>query len=774
MWDIKELEVRNIRKMIFLICVEIQLFGVLGEYTFAGIKTKLLMKIDFVYIHNFRKLKSCRIDLAAKETIFVGANNSGKTSAMDAMINFFKSKPLSTRDFTLSNWSSINKFCDKWEGEDSKSEVNHSHWEEHLPALDIWLNVEPKEIHYVSGLIPTLSWTGGSLGIRLRYEPKDVEKLLVEYCSERTNRKKLIAAENGQTKGLEIAPKSMWDYLDKDDKLGSHFTMKAYLLDPSKKDAEQKISPDALPLEESAFRGLIKVDIINAQRGFSDANTEGNDAGKSRNLSNQLRLYYDKHLNPSFKPKLEDLAALKAIEDAQAIFDKTLEESFKTSLEELKDLNYPGFGSPKIKLSSRLNAVQSLDHDTAVRYILDDEPEFSLPEQYNGLGYQNLISMIFKLIRFRDEWMHVGKSAAKEDDRDVVYEPLHLVLIEEPEAHLHAQVQQVFIRKAYSVLRNHSNLKDNTDFTTQVIISTHANHVAHEIDFTALRYFKRQLATPGKIATATVVNLSTTFGTEDETTRFAIRYLKTTHCDLFFADAVIMVEGPAEKILVPHFIRNYNKLSVCYISILEIGGSHAHTLRPLIESLGIITLIVTDIDSINPDDNNKGVQPALKLGYASGNNVIKKWWPVKNNLDELMSLTSKEKEHDKFPIKIAFQAGVTIKDGTTSSVVYPYTFEDCLVAENKELFGTLKNTKGLLNTMVKAATETDIKMFAKQTYDAIRADGARKAEFALQLLYLDELEKLKTPGYISEGLGWLENELETAKPNFAKPKVVVV
>ena len=36
------------------------------------------MNIAFVEIKNFRKLKSCRIDLSPKSTIFVGANNSGK------------------------------------------------------------------------------------------------------------------------------------------------------------------------------------------------------------------------------------------------------------------------------------------------------------------------------------------------------------------------------------------------------------------------------------------------------------------------------------------------------------------------------------------------------------------------------------------------------------------------------------------------------------------------------------------------------------------------
>ena len=46
------------------------------------------MKINFVVIQNFRKLKNCRIDFADKQTVLVGANNSGKTSATDALICF--------------------------------------------------------------------------------------------------------------------------------------------------------------------------------------------------------------------------------------------------------------------------------------------------------------------------------------------------------------------------------------------------------------------------------------------------------------------------------------------------------------------------------------------------------------------------------------------------------------------------------------------------------------------------------------------------------------
>ena len=71
------------------------------------------MKLSRLDISNFRKLKRCKIEIADRETIFVGANNSGKTSAMDCLRLFLdKSKErnsFSTYDFTLNNWIQINK-----------------------------------------------------------------------------------------------------------------------------------------------------------------------------------------------------------------------------------------------------------------------------------------------------------------------------------------------------------------------------------------------------------------------------------------------------------------------------------------------------------------------------------------------------------------------------------------------------------------------------------------------------------------------------------------
>lgn len=721
------------------------------------------MRIEFLHLQNFRKLKNCRIDVASKETVLVGANNSGKTSAMDALILFLtKNRAFDFKDFTLSNWAAINKIGDKWLKEKDVAKVDFSmkSWETEIPTLDIWLRVENTELQHVSSIIPSLDWKGGILGVRLRYEPSDLEALYSEFTEVVKNSKEIYDGK-GDKSTFKLWPKDLRDFLDK--KLSKYFKVQTYLLDPKKHENPQFLSEKDLAIQTDVLEKLINVDIINAQRGFTDVNADAVEGSNSKNLSTQLRSYYEKHLNPSVNPTKADVNALKQLHQAKETFNKNLEDSFEDALGELELLNYPGFGNPHIKLSSEINTANSLQHDSAVQYSMNDGvSDLSLPEKYNGLGYQNLISMIFKLISFRDKWMKKGKSN-NPSDTEVIFQPIHLVLIEEPEAHLHAQVQQVFIREAYQVLRNHKHLKDKKDFETQLIISTHSNHVAHEIDFTALRYFRRNITETGSINTSSVVNLSKTFGDDTDSTRFAKRYLKTTHSNLFFADATILVEGPAERMLVPYFIEHHTQLNNCYISILEIGGSHAHTLRPLIETLGLIALVITDLDSVIPKSSGKKVQPAIGKGYETGNTSLAKWIPAEKDLDTLLSKVFSDKEDKNYPVRIAYQTPIEIKEAGKKTTVYPYTFEDSLVLENREVFAGLTEAKGLLKKMVTATKEKTVQKSADLMYETITHPSSKKAEFALELFYFKEPNVLKTPQYIEEGLHWLEDKLISQK-----------
>ena len=79
------------------------------------------MHIELVEIQNFRKLKSARVDFAPETTLFVGANNSGKTSAIAALRYFLVNQNLfRANDFTLSNWILINRIGNEWEAQENQ------------------------------------------------------------------------------------------------------------------------------------------------------------------------------------------------------------------------------------------------------------------------------------------------------------------------------------------------------------------------------------------------------------------------------------------------------------------------------------------------------------------------------------------------------------------------------------------------------------------------------------------------------------------------------
>ena len=389
-----------------------------------------------------------------------------------------------------------------------------------------------------------------------------------------------------------------------------------------------------------------------------------------------------------------------------------------------------------------------------------------LPEKYNGLGYQNLISIVFDLISFRDGWMRKGKASTPSQ----IIEPLHLVLVEEPEAHLHVQVQQVFIRKAYSVLRNHEKLGKGNIYATQLVISTHSSHIAREERFENLRYFKRLTAgSECKVATSKVVNLCDVFGKGNETDRFVTRYLQTTHCDLFFADGAILVEGTAEHMMLPHFIRKkYTELNQRYITILNINGKHSHRLATLIDKLALPTLVITDLDSAEATGHHKKAEPARNAGLISGNYAITGWLIKKESLDELLDLPKDSKVFSKesvcnYQIRIAYQVPIVINYQGNTIEALSRTFEDSLIYTNWNTFRDLKASesgqliKRLKDCFDKGEPFEKIKTII---FNELKKSDV-KADFALDLIYSIAPEEIMIPNYIDEGLRWLESVLCT-------------
>ncbi|HYC45641.1 MAG TPA: AAA family ATPase [Burkholderiales bacterium] len=770
------------------------------------------MHIQHVEIGNFRKLQAVRIDFAEATTIFVGANNSGKTSAMEALKRFLIDREhFSVNDITLSHWAKLDELGCSWES--GNAERIAFDWEAVLPFVDVWLNVPKEQLHYVQKLLPTLDWNAAIVGVRLRYEPKDLEALQRDYLTEKLAADAITNASSpeqptpdasppDQRDGRPTAnpsdefalwPRTFMDFLAR--RLRSVFEVRAYILDPAQFSTSaratrpQALRPDAQPIVGDPFEGLMQIDEVDAQRGLGFPRRRGgqteqaSDMGEhrgGRKLSSQLRSYYTKHLDPFNTPEPQDLHALQALHSAQVAFGNRLADCFSVALKELEDIGYPGVTDPKLRLTTRVQPIDGLNHPSAIQYEVPTNLSASsgahcLPEDTNGLGYQNLISIVFHLMSFRDSWMKVGKAGNAVETETTLIAPLHLVLIEEPEAHLHPQVQQVFINQAYKVLRNHAELGETKERRTQLVISTHSSHIAHEADFAALRYFRRLPAPSeaGAVPISEVANLSDVFGDEGETERFVRRYLKAMHCDLFFADGAVLVEGPAERILIPHLVRSrspYNYLTRCYLTWLEIGGSHAHRLKSLLVRLGLTTLIVTDLDAKEGASSKKAV-PARNANLKSRNETLKTWIPGEESIDTLLDMNPEALAHadpSGYAIRVAYQQPVLVKfKSSDPQEALANTFEDALLYENLEVLAKLDGT-GLITKFQEALSNcANLSELAESASNALSGDG--KAQFALDLLFSEELKNLTTPAYIHDGLLWLIEQLKRRENEVIRP-----
>lgn len=726
------------------------------------------MKIQSVHIRNYRKLKNCHIDFGEKETVLVGANNSGKTSAISAIVWFLKNTDRFTlKEFTATNWALINEIGEKWLEHDSVDEalLSSHQWDNIVPSMDVWINVEDGEQYRVNHLIPSLiSWDGKKVGVRGQYEPTDIKKLYTVYKEAKLKAKALEDTEEWEKAGSpELYPKNLCDFLGKGLNLREYFDVKYYIIDPAldpDNEDDVQITPDN-EIGNNPLDGLIKVDTILASRDLSDP--EGQTDSDIDTLSKQFQQYYKSNGQEDEELTCEGLKLLGGIVTANKTYDEKLKKTFEVPVGELKNINYPGFQNPEIKIRSKIQIEESIKHDSAVQFAIQGMEELALPEKYNGLGYRNLISIYLKLIDFREKWLK-GLSEGKN------VEPIHIVFVEEPEAHLHAQAQQVFVKKAFEALCNNKLIEANPWLSTQLVLSTHSNHVVNELDLNCMRYFKRVVDVGGKIPVSKVVNLSNTFGTDDETKQFVTRYIRLTHCDIFFSDAVILVEGPAEKILVPSFLEKAG-LDSYYISVIEVNGRHAHSFRKLIGKIGIATLIVTDIDATETkvgEDGKERHSPVITAkgkGYKTGNPSIKSWLSGKEQIDDLLALDGKEKLVSN--VRIAFQTPVSVKwDKNKDDVteVCPYTFEDALIFTNLELFrqkglkkmGTITTIANMLKHS-NSANELQNEIFKKLESKS----GFQKADFAISLLYKDDFVDLVAPLYIQEGLEWMKLYLDS-------------
>ena len=235
----------------------------------------------------------------------------------------------------------------------------------------------------------------------------------------------------------------------------------------------------------------------------------------------------------------------------------------------------------------------------------------------------------------------------------------------------------------------------------------------------------------------------------EESKRFLLRYLKLTHCDLFFADAAILVEGTVEKLLLPKMLeKSAPKLRTKYLSILEVGGAYAFRFEELLSFLNIPYLVITDLDSVDPDGNHPSCR-GDRSGALTSNATLKQLLGV-NTVEELLKLTSEQKRdavRDRF---VAFQTGVIVEEDGNKLLMIPRTIEEAFAYEN---FALLRSGEFKVGKDV----PEDLDEAYKAIYERIKSSSFKKTDFALDVLTFEQ--DWVTPGYIMDGLQWLEQRL---------------
>lgn len=187
----------------------------------------------------------------------------------------------------------------------------------------------------------------------------------------------------------------------------------------------------------------------------------------------------------------------------------------------------------------------------------------------NGLGYNNLLFMSAVL----------GDMAI---ERGGVYQ--HLLLIEEPEAHLHPQLQELV----------HTFLSDTNqgDANIQIIFTSHSPTLASKVDIGNINLIyenaHKKYCLPFSEANLT-----------DANKEYLQKYLDVTKSQMFFAKGIVFVEGISEAILLPEIAkildRPLEKYAVELVNVDSVAFSpfvnlfSSHNVQTCFSKVAIVT-----------------------------------------------------------------------------------------------------------------------------------------------------------------------------------------
>lgn len=709
------------------------------------------MILKKIKIMNYRQLQSVELDMQDSLTVLAGLNNSGKTTLISVLKGMFCDKklgfsysdiPISLSsmwlDKTVPVFQKIMLEYDKEKGvqkiidemTDNNKFSNDYTMDNFQAQIQVDYDPDNDNIQYFADYLMDLDDTKHSFYFIYTYEPSITafEKGLNERYDRMAARVRDIANPGCIEKETKF-------YFLKEELLRIYCNAvieKCYFCNSNYKNENL--------MEVAAFKSLFNFQNIPAMRELDD-----NESDSSKGISKRvIALLKDNDTWVEATKKLPDLL-MADIEDSGA--KKEIKNSSIKSLDDtIRDISKTSGGHIG-KLQLEMD-VKEQDVEEFIRRITRakyDVEGLLLNEESQGLGFSNLIYLHMRLEEFY-----------KSIDKNKV----NVFFIEEPESHMHPQMQNVFVR----FLKNYY-----IDKKLQGLITTHSNEIARVVGLDSLRVIrqteksKSELFDLSKFRTSIKEKKIENLDDESEflLTNFFDWFFEIGYSELIFADKAILYEGDSERLYIRKLIKlpEFSTLNDSYIAYIQVGGAYAHNYLPMLRMLKMKTLIITDLDydkeilsmdKVKAEDSkstNATINHCYRLVYP---NKEENYFPT---IKELYDFQVKEENIlCDGRVYLAFQdedsTARTLEEAMLKKILGFNVFHMIKRSEWKKIrkdknliFSIPNNKKG----------EKDSEYSIRKI---VEATSNNKTDFMYSVI-LSENEEKMLPDYIKKGLLWL-------------------
>ncbi|WP_407272052.1 ATP-dependent nuclease [Radiobacillus sp. PE A8.2] len=694
------------------------------------------MNLFKIQINNYRLLKNFSMDLEKDLSLVIGKNNTGKTSILSVLNKFLTDKNrFSFEDFNIEFKQELKELILEEEVIDEKDFkrlgirlllfIQYTEMDNISNVSKVMMDLDPDNNVIVLGFEYTLDFTQF---IRIKKDYREFE-----------------AAENEKKEvNTDYSPKNIFDFSR--DNQSNYFKLRrrSILYDKDTKLVSEDNFID-LDREKINISDIINFKYISATRDVANKEVD-------KTLSGQTSRIYRRTETSDEQNK-----AVVDFKDKLSETDYHLNGIYKTLFDDIvkkvRDFGGIKINESEIEIISTLQHRELLEGNTTVVYKHDSDNH--LPEHYNGLGYMNLISMIFELEILVNEFK-------REKDKNPA--DINLLFIEEPEAHTHPQMQYVFIKNIKNLLSEGIKKDDGEKRELQYIISTHSACIVADSDFDDIKYLNRETA--NSVIVKNLKDLMNEYDEETNQYKFIKQYLTISRAEIFFADKAILIEGDTERILIPTLMKKIDIEEQCKfitsgkedeylpllsqnISIIEVGA-YSQIFEKFVDFLGIKSLIITDLDAV--DEEDKKCRVTNGVSYS---NYAIRFFFEDASLTDLKDYSIERKQFNKVDGRWVNQENgkLCVVYQTKEDGYNARSFEDAFihlnknyVAENKDSFKGIKHKRFFENDY--------------DAYDLAENCVIKKTHFALDILYHsdEDLSNWKIPSYIKEGLLWLKKD----------------